>query len=51
MWTLQDEKHLNLENREHNEIKLIDRKKVEEQSYKYELVTRKRLRTFWKTMQ
>jgi hypothetical protein len=37
---------LNVENRVHNEIKLIDRKKVEEQSYKYELIMRKRVKTF-----
>jgi hypothetical protein len=50
-WTSQDERHLNLENWVYNEIKLIDRKKVVEQSYKCELVTRKRVRTFWKLMQ
>jgi hypothetical protein len=44
---------LNLENEVYNEIKLIDRKKVEEYSLTNMslLVTRKRVRTFWKMMQ
>jgi hypothetical protein len=44
-WTSQGERHFYLENGVYNEIKLINRRKGEEESYRYgSLVTRKRVR-------